>query len=123
MLINGYFASAAGGSASAVPLCWWQGWTGRWYVTSKMAIDRRACDAPGFFVLARGGREGCPIPLAVGVAADIEATLAGPAAGSLGGAVAAGADEIHVNLAGTSPLEHETAAFDIARAWNVPVLR
>ena len=121
MLINGFFAPAAGGSANSIPLCWWQGWSGRWYVTSRMALSRRACDAPGVFVLVRRGEDGFASPLAVGSSDDIERTLRGEAAEALAAAAGAGANEIHVNLVGSGRAERDHAAFDIARAWTVPV--
>lgn len=121
MLINGFFTAAAGGSADAVPLCWWQGWSGYWYVTSTMPLRRRSCDAPGLFVLAHRDAIGNCTPVVIGTSPDIEHTLSGPAVTTLEAAVRAGANELHVNLVGSTPADWDRAAFDIARAWNVPV--
>lgn len=121
MLINGTFAPAAGGSADAVPLCWWQGWSGGWYVSSVMALQRVSCAAPGHFLLVRRTPIGQRIPLMVGWSRNIEPALCREFADPLMAAVRAGANEIHVNLVGEELWQHEEAAVDIARGWDLSV--
>jgi hypothetical protein len=121
MLINGFCAASAGGSATAVPLCWWQGWSGRWYVASAMPLARLSCAAPGFFLLVNRSSAGCRTPVTLGCSDNVEGTLTGECADGLHRAIRAGANEVHVNLLADGAAERETAVTDIARGWNVPL--
>lgn len=121
MLINGFCTAAAGGSARAVPLCWWQGWSSRWYVTSAMPVRRLSCAAPGFFLLVNRSRSGSLTPVTLGCAENIEDTLTRDCADGLAQALEAGANELHVNLLAGEAADREAAVKDIARGWNVPL--
>lgn len=121
MLINGYCAASAGGSSRSVPLCWWQGFSGLWYVTTAMPLDRMSCASPGFFLLVNRSRSGGFTPVTLGCSEDVEETLTRTCLSGLTRAVLAGANEVHVNLLGADPSQREAAVSDIARGWDVPL--
>ena len=121
MLINGYFASAAGGSAGAMPLCWWQGWTGRWYVMSVNSLTGFACPARGVYVVARRETDARPTPLMIGVAEDIGQAVFDDRGDELLEAIRHDASEVHVHLLAEDEWEFEAAARDLCRGWNLPI--
>lgn len=123
MRIHDFHAAAAGGSAGAVPLYWWQGWTGRWHVASVMRLVGFACSEPGTYVLARCETDGRRTPLMVGWADDVEADLCGPRAEELADAVARGASEVHVHLLADEHWQRAAVGRDLARAWELPLPR
>lgn len=123
MRIDGFCAASAGGSADAVPLYWWQGWTGRWHVASVMRLDGFACREPGAYVVARREPDGRCTPLMVGWADDVEAHLRGPRAGELAAAMARGASEVHVHLLADEHWQRAAIGRDLARGWALPLPR
>lgn len=121
MRIHDYHAAQAGGSSEAVPMSWWQGWTGRWYVTTVSPLARFTCAEPGFYIIARRELDGTRTPLMVGTADDIGHDLATERAADLAAAWEAGANEVHLHLLDSSELSRDAAVKDLARAWALPL--
>lgn len=122
MLINRYIPTTAGRSPSSVPLFWWQGWSGSWYVTSVFEIERLACDEPGTFLLVRREADGRATPLLVGAGRNVSEELFSTHGDALLRAIKAGAREVHVHLSAECDEERRFAMEDIAKGWHMPAL-
>ncbi|MEM7693938.1 MAG: hypothetical protein AAF318_05775 [Pseudomonadota bacterium] len=119
MLIDDFVSAAAGGSPVELPLFWWQGWSSRYYVTSILPLSRLDCREPGTFVLVRREDDGTRTPLLTGQARSISDDLFDLYGDRYLRAIAAGANEIHVNLVAGSEREAADVAADIAEGWGV----
>lgn len=120
MLINDYITASAGGSSGIVPLFWWQGWSGHWYLASVYSPLGFDCREAGTFVAARCDSSGKRFPLLVGTARNVSEELFSVYGEAFLRAVKAGANEIHVHLAAESDYQRDAAMNDIARAWQMP---
>ncbi len=123
MLIGGSCTSSPGGSTGALPLFWWQGWSGRWYVMSIVALNTFSCAAAGCYVVAGRERDGSRTAMMVGAADDIESDLLERRWDEMRQGVRRDADEVHVHLIASEPWQRERVRCDIARAWNLPLAR
>ena len=121
MRIYDIHAARAGGSSEAVPLFWWQGWTGRWYVASVCPVAGFGCAEPGLYIVARREADGTRTPLMIGSSDDVGADLSCARAEDFARALAAGATEIHLHLIEQPSWGREAAVKDLARAWALPL--
>lgn len=120
MLINDHISAAAGGFEDIVSLFRWQGWSGRWYVSSVYSLSRFECPEKGVFVVVRRDESGERTPLFVGAADNVSDELLSDHGTLLMRAIKAGANEVHVHLAATSRIERSRIVEDIAEGWQVP---
>lgn len=121
MLINDYITASAGGSSGVVPLFWWQGWSGHWYLTTVFSPLRFECHEAGTFIVVRREADGTRVPLMVGTAENVSEELFSVHGDAFLRTVKAGANEVHVHLAAESEYQRQGAMGDIARAWQMPL--
>lgn len=121
MLIDGFVSAAKGrGGPLDVPLFWWQGYSGRYHLTSIFDLKKFECREPGAFILVRREHDGTRTPLFAGVASSISDDIYDDDCGDeLMRAIHAGANEIHVNFAADCEWLREEMVRDVARGWSL----
>ncbi|MEM9222631.1 MAG: hypothetical protein AAGB11_09540 [Pseudomonadota bacterium] len=112
-----------GGASQRVPLFWWQGWSGRYHLTSIYGLRNFACRERGVFVLVRRELDGSRTPLLAGYAESISDDIYDDYGHALLRAIRAGATEIHVNLVTVTPEIGLEMVKDIEQGWNLPRVR
>lgn len=123
MLIDGFVSAAKGrGGPLDVPLFWWQGYSGRYHLTSIFDLKKFDCREPGAFVLVRRESDGSRTPLCVGIARSVSDDIYDDFGDELMRAISAGANEIHVNFADDCDWLREEMVKDVARGWSVRCL-
>jgi len=122
MLIDGFISAAAGGSRREIPLFWWQGFSGRYHLTSIFDLKNFDCPEPGAFVIVRREADGERTPLFVGIARSISQDIYVDFGAELMRAIKAGANEVHVNFAADGEWLRNVMVDDLAKGWSLDVL-
>lgn len=123
MLIDGFISAAAGGSRREVPLFWWQGYSGRYHLTSIFNLKNFDCREPGAFILVRREPNGERTPLYIGVADSISDDIYADFGDELMRAIKAGANEVHVNFAAEGSWLRDAMVKDVAAGWSLNRLK
>lgn len=122
MLIDGFISAAAGGSRREVPLFWWQGFSGRYHLTSIFDLKNFDCREPGAFIIVRREKDNERTPLFIGTAKSISADIYDDFGAELMRAIKAGANEVHVNFADDGSWLRDVMVDDVAKGWSLNVL-
>ncbi len=123
MLIDGFLSAAEGGSPREVSLFWWQGFSGRYHLTSIFALKNFDCREPGAFVLVRRESNGERTPLFVGTANSVSDDIYDDFGDETMRAIRAGANEVHVSFNAECPWLCDAMVEDLADGWSLGMLR